>query len=391
MLDGRVAPWPVFGDEERETVSRILSSGRVNYWTGTEGREFEREFASYCGADHAVALANGTVAIDLALIALGVGPGDDVIVTPRSFIASVSSVVNCGARPIFADVDLDSQNITAESVREVLTPSTKAIICVHLAGWPCDMDPILQLAADHGIKVIEDCAQAHGASYKGRPVGSLGDIAAWSFCQDKIISTAGEGGMVTTNDRSLWEKCWSYKDHGKSWERMNGRRVPNRFNWVHTSFGTNWRMTEIQSAVGRIQLRKLPEWHAARKANAERLARAMSDFPLFRTPIPPPEIEHAWYKFYAFVEPALLKPDWTRDSMIDALNERGAVCQPGSCSEIYLEDAFAGSGFAPASRLRNARQLGETSLMFVVHPTLTEEDIAMSCDEARRTGTEASR
>ena len=245
------APWPSFSGEEADAVKNVLLSNKVNYWTGDESRKFEHEFAKWCGVSHAVALANGTLALDAALKALGIGPGDEVVVTPRTFIASISCVVNAGAKPVFADVDADSGNITAESIAKVLTSKTKAIICVHLAGWPCDMDPIMAVAERHHLKVIEDCAQAHGAVYKGRSVGSIGHIGAWSFCQDKIMTTGGEGGMVTTNDEILWRKMWAYKDHGKSYEAVYEREHPPGFRWVHESFGTNWRMLEVQAAIGR--------------------------------------------------------------------------------------------------------------------------------------------
>jgi dTDP-4-amino-4,6-dideoxygalactose transaminase len=200
MLNTGFSPWPCFSEEEVSAVATVLRSNRVNYWTGNECREFEKEFAAWCGTEYAIALANGTLALDLALRGLNIGPGDEVIVTPRTFIASVSCVVNAGATPVFADVDLESGNLCADTIQTALTPRTKAVICVHLAGWPCDMDPIMALAAQHGFKVIEDCAQAHGARYKGRSVGSIGHIGAWSFCQDKIMTTGGEGGMVTVND-----------------------------------------------------------------------------------------------------------------------------------------------------------------------------------------------
>jgi dTDP-4-amino-4,6-dideoxygalactose transaminase len=239
MLNTPLAPWPSFTPEEADAVQKVLLSNKVNYWTGTEGREFEKEFAAYCGAKHAIALTNGTVALELALFALGIGPGDEVITTSRTFIASASCIVMRGATPVIADVDPVSQNVTAETIRPLITPRTRAIIAVHLAGWPCDMDPILALAREHGLKVIEDCAQCHGATYKGRPVGSLGDVAAFSFCQDKIMTTGGEGGMLTTRDTALWERAWAFKDHGKSFDAVYNRQHPPGFRWLHESFGTN--------------------------------------------------------------------------------------------------------------------------------------------------------
>jgi dTDP-4-amino-4,6-dideoxygalactose transaminase len=372
------AAWPFFADDEIEAAVRVLRSGKVNYWTGQEGRLFEKEFAAFCGCEYAVALANGSVALECALKALGVGPGDDVITTSRTFIASASCAVMLGARPIFADVDCERQDITAESIRRVLTPRTKAIVAVHLAGWPCEMDGILELAREHNIKVVEDCAQAHGAIYKGRMVGSLGEIAAFSFCQDKIITTAGEGGMVTTNSAELWNAMWSMKDHGKNYDAMYHREHGPGFRWLHESFGTNWRLTEVQSAIGRIALRKLPEWLATRRKYAGMLSERFGDISALRVAKPPTYIEHAYYKYYAFVRPEELKPGWTRDRIVEAIKAEGIPCFSGSCSEIYLEKAFPPE-WRPVARLQVARELGETSLMFLVHPTLTAEDIRATC------------
>lgn len=360
-------------------VQNVILSNKVNYWTGTECHEFEKEFAAWVGTEYAVAVANGTLALDLALKALGISPGDEVIVTPRTFLASASCIVNAGAIPVFADVDRDSQNVTAETIKAVMTPRTRAIICVHLAGWPCDMDPIMALAEQHGLYVIEDCAQAHGARYKGRMVGSIGHIGAWSFCQDKIMTTGGEGGMVTTNSRKWWSAMWSFKDHGKSWEAMYERAHAPGYRWVHETFGTNWRMLETQAVLGRIQLRKMPLWTAQRRANAERIAAVCRQSAVARVPVVPTDMEHAFYKFYAFVEPDKLADGWTRDRIADGIAEQGVPCTQGSCSELYLEKAFDHTGYRPRLRLPVAQELGETSLMFLVHPSLTEEDVERTC------------
>lgn len=375
MLNGPFSPWPSFTEEEANAARDVLLSNKVNYWTGQEGRQFEREFADYVGAEYAIALANGTVALDLALNALGIGKGDEVIVTSRTFLASVSSIVNAGAVPVFADVDPDSQNITAESISEMITPRTRAIVCVHLAGWPCDMDPITALAQQHGLYVIEDCAQAHGARYKGRAVGSIGHVGCWSFCQDKIMTTGGEGGMVTTNDRALWSKMWSFKDHGKSWEAVYERKHPPGFRWVHESFGTNWRMTEVQAVIGRIQLKRMPHWHETRLRYAQQIWGAAKKIPGLRVPEVPAHIEHGAYKCYVFVEGTAQR----RDRIMQLINERGVPCFSGSCSEVYLEKAFDGTGWRPEKPLPVAHQLGDTSLMFLVHPTLTQDEIDKTC------------
>ncbi len=288
MLNTPFSSWPSFTDEEAEVIQKVLLSNRVNYWTGQEARAFEVEFASWSEAEHAIALMNGTVALDAALKMLDLGQGDEVIVTPRSFIASVSSVFNAGSTPVFADVNMDSGGLSAETIAPLITKHTKAIICVHLAGWPCEMDGILEVGNQHGIAVIEDCAQAHGARYRGQSVGSLGKVAAWSFCQDKIMSTGGEGGMVTTNDEAAWRKLWGFKDHGKSYEAVNEREHPPGFRWLHESFGTNWRITEMQAAIGRIQLVRMEEWHRLRTQNAKSLQDICLGLSALRTPAPPP-------------------------------------------------------------------------------------------------------
>lgn len=375
MLNGPFSPWPSFTEEEADAVRDVLLSNKVNYWTGQEGRQFEREFAEYVGTEYAIALANGTVALDLALNALGVGAGDEVIVTSRTFLASVSSIVNAGAVPVFADVDADSQNMTADTIAAVITPRTRAVVCVHLAGWPCDMDPIMVLAQQHGLYVIEDCAQAHGARYKGRAVGSIGHVGCWSFCQDKIMTTGGEGGMVTTNDRALWSKMWSFKDHGKSWEAVYEREHPPGFRWVHESFGTNWRMTEMQAVIGRIQLGRMPQWHETRLRYAQQIWQAASQLPGLRVPEVPDDIVHAAYKCYVFVDGTAAQ----RDRIMQQIHERGVPCFSGSCSEVYREKAFDGTGWRPEKPLPVAHRLGDTSLMFLVHPTLTQAEIDKTC------------
>ena len=392
MLNTHFAPWPSFTDEEADAVRRVILSNRVNYWTGNECREFEREFAAWSGTRHAVALANGTLALDGALHALGIGKGDEVVVTPRTFIASVSCVVNAGGIPVFADVDPDSGNITAETIERVLTPRTRAIVCVHLAGWPCDMDPIMALAERHGLKVIEDCAQAHGARYKGRSVGSIGHVGAWSFCQDKIMTTGGEGGMVTTNDEAVWRTTWAYKDHGKSYAAVYERDHPPGFRWLHESFGTNWRMLEVQAVIGRIQLRRMAEWTARRSANADAIHAACRPYRAVRVPAfacggkachpacaSRNGCVHAQYKCYVYVAPEGLAEGWSRDRIIESINALGVPCYQGSCSEVYREKAFSGTAWAPAGGLPVARGLGEASLMFLVHPTLADAEIGKTC------------
>jgi dTDP-4-amino-4,6-dideoxygalactose transaminase len=376
MLNTPFSPWPSFTQQEADAVSRVVLSNKVNYWTGTEGREFEKEFATWADSEYAVALGNGTLALDMALKALGVGADDEVITTPRTFLASASSIVTAGAAPVFADVDLNSQAITAESIKAVLTPKTKAVIVVHLAGMPAEMDDIMALSKEHGFYVIEDCAQAHGAKYKGRSVGSIGHIGAWSFCQDKIMTTGGEGGMVTTNSKELWSAMWSYKDHGKSFDAIYNREHPPGFRWLHESFGTNWRMTEMQAVIGRIQLTRMDDWTAKRQAYGALLDQAAKDFDCIRLVEVPDYTKHAEYKHYMFVKPQQLADGWSRDRIVNEIVERGVPCFQGSCSEVYLEKAFDNTPWRPSKRLPNAVELGETSIMFLVHPTLTKTEMA---------------
>ncbi|HEH9399345.1 TPA: DegT/DnrJ/EryC1/StrS aminotransferase family protein [Aeromonas sobria] len=379
MLNTAFSPWPSFTQEEADAVSQVILSNKVNYWTGNECREFEKEFAVWADSDYAIGLANGTLALDVALKVLGVGDGDDVIVTPRTFLASASTIVTAGANPVFADVDLNSQNITAESIAKVLTPKTKAVIIVHLAGMPADMDPIMELAAEHDFYVIEDCAQAHGAKYKGRSVGSIGHVGAWSFCQDKIMTTGGEGGMVTTSDKALWQAMWSYKDHGKSYDSVYHKQHAPGFRWVHDSFGTNWRMMEMQAVLGRIQLKRMADWTAKRIANAAQLDAVVANYPLLRLVDVPADIIHAEYKHYFFVNEDYLAEGWSRDRIIDEIVARGVPCYQGSCSEVYLEKAFDNTPWRPQQRLPHAKLLGETSLMMLVHPTLSADEMLRSC------------
>lgn len=378
------APWPHYEEDEIEAVRRCLVSGKVNYWTGEECRRFEAEYAEHVGVRHAIALANGTVALELALYALGIGPGDEVITTSRTFIASASCAVMRGAKPVVAEVDPVSQNVTLDTIRKVVTPRTKAIIAVHLAGWPCEMDAIMEFADANGIKVIEDCAQAHGATFKGKPVGSFGHMAAFSFCQDKIISTGGEGGMLVTNDTDLWKKAWAFKDHGKSYDAVYNREHPVGFRWLHESFGTNWRMTELQAAIGRLQLRKLPRWLEARRRNAGLLDRGFQGIDGLRLTIPGKEIGHAYYKYYAFLELEKLHNDWDRNRVLNAINAEGIPCFTGSCGEIYREKAFQDAGYAPENPWPVAHALGETSLCFLVHPTLIEQDMQNTVAAVRK-------
>lgn len=367
--------WPFFDQDEIDAVQKVLQSGRVNYWTGQECKNFESEFAASVGKAYGIALANGTVALELALYALGIGDGDEVIVPSRTFIATASCVVARGAKPVVVDIDPISGNLCPEAVSRAISERTRAIIPVHMAGWPCDMDRLNGLVQKNGIHVIEDCSQAHGATYQGRPVGSFGICSAFSFCQDKIMTTGGEGGIFLTDDPQVWRRAWEYKDHGKSWEAVFNRDHAPGFRWLHESFGTNWRMTEMQAVIGRIQLKKLSSWSQTRNENAIALADGLKEVRGIKVPMPPSDVRHAWYKFYCMLEPEKLQIGWSHQRIIEAINAEGIPCLSGSCYEIYREKAFLGSGYGPSKPLENASCMANRSLMFLVHPTLGTKEM----------------
>ena len=376
--------WPYFDKNDIAKVQAILESGRINYWTGVEGREFEKEFSSYVGVEHSVAVDNGTNALILAAHALGISHGDEVIMSPRTFVASAFSVMHLGAKPVFIDIDRNTQNMDPDLIEDAITPNTKAVMAIHLAGWPCEMEKIQEICNNHNLFLIEDCAQAHGAKYNGKSVGSFGDVNAWSFCQDKIMTTAGEGGMVTTNNKDYWSNVWSFKDHGKNYDTVYNKEHPPGFRWLHEDHGTNARMTEIQSAIGRIQLKKLDSWIDQRTHLSNIFNNAFKDLDGLRIALPPSHIKHAYYKYYVFTEPEKLKSDKDRDFIMNSLNDMGIACYSGSCSEIYKEKAFDKMFSDKRPSLKIAKELGETSLMFLVHPTIHENDIYEICDKTQK-------
>lgn len=373
--------WPIFDDEQVGAVARVLRSGRVNAWTGPEVGEFEAAFAKLVGAEHAIAMANGSVTLDTALRMLDLAPGDEVIVTPRSFVVSATSVMLAGGIPVFSDIDRDSQNITAETIAPLIGPRTRGILAVHHAGWPCEMAEILELAQAHNLWVIEDCAQAHGAEIMGRHVGSFGVFGSFSFCQDKIMTTGGEGGLLVTNNDILFDRAWSFKDHGKSRSRLMAPAEVPGFRWLHDGPpGTNLRMTGMQAALGLIQIGRLPEWQSIRQRNALIIADALAENPIFRVPMPRHGVTHAYYRFYSFVRPEALSYGWSRDRILNELRTAGFPALTGSCPEVYRERVFKDRGLGPSARFPVAKELGKTSLAFLVDPAQTDDGIAALTD-----------
>lgn len=366
--------WPTYNDKMIDNVVKILKSGKVNQWTGSKVYEFEKKFSEYFGIDHSIAIFNGTVALELCLKAIDLKNEDEVIVSSRTFIASAFCINTCKGIPVFVDVDKNSQNITLFNIKKAVTDKTKAVILVHLAGWPCELEEIVNWCHSQNIFIIEDCAQAHGAKYNNKYVGTWGDINAWSFCQDKIISTGGEGGMVTTNNHQLFLKAWSYKDHGKNYEKTIGAiSSPVKsgiFRWVHDSIGTNWRMTEIQASIGIDSLDNLQEWIEIRRNNSKIFNEILKDCKLIRIAIPDDKYYHSYYKYYCFIKPKFLKENYSRDDIIVELNTKGIPCFQGTCGEIYLEKAYDLNLNLPITK-----SLSETSLMFLVDPTYTSTTI----------------
>ena len=363
-------PWPRYEADEIEAVAAVLRSGRVNYWTGETVKDFEAAYAAHLGLPHALALANGTLALEVALAAFQIGEGDEVLVPACSFVATASCVLMRGGKPVFCDLTRDGQVVTVETLEAARTPRTRAVIVVHLSGFVADVPAIMAWAEPRGIVVIEDCAQAHGARLDGQPAGSLGHGAAFSFCQDKILSTGGEGGLFATRDEAAFRRAWSLTQHGKSYEAVFEREHPPGFRWLVDSVGSNWRLTGIQAAIGLRQLEKLSTWSAARTRNARILYAALEGSSA-RLERHPPGLEHAFYRASCFLPEG--RGSEPRDALIAALQAEGWPIQSGTCPEIYREQVFVERGLAPAARLPVARALGETSLWLWVHPTIDSE------------------
>lgn len=366
--------WPSYSSEEISSVVKVLRSNKVNYLFGNKGKEFEASFSKYIGSEYSLAVANGTLALDLCLRACKISTGDEVIVTSRSFVASASCILALGAIPIFSDVDINSQNITPHHISSLISRRTKAIICVHFAGYPCEMPEIMKFAKKNNIYVIEDCAQAHGATINGKSVGTFGDINAWSFCNDKIMTTCGEGGMVTTNSKNLYKLAEAFNNHGKNFKKIekNKNKRLYDFPFVHDQVGLNYRMTEMQSAVGIIQLKKLPSWQKYRKRNAEVYINEFKDLRIVSTPAIPNNIEHAWYKLYLTINTKYLSKGITRKNIIEEINKNDIYCSFGSCGSIYKEKAFKG---LRKNKTLNSSFLEEHSIVLEVHPTIPKKII----------------
>ncbi len=341
--------WPQFAPEVPDEVAKVLRSGKVNYWTGKVGMEFEEAFAKWAGAKVAVSCTNGTAALHIALSALGVGPGDEVIVPSYTFIASSFSVVQAGAIPVFADVTED-HTLDPNCIEALITERTKAIVVVHLYGVVADMGPILEIAKRHGLFVVEDCAQCIGGKYKGTTVGLVGDVGCYSFCQSKHFTTGGEGGMVITNNEDLGWECRSFRDHGYDVRtRMNMLALEEKLPYIHRRVGFNYRMTEMQSMIGLCELRRFDDWNLARRFEyAAMYDQALSGLRGIKAiPVNTEERRNAYWWYPILIDLDVV--DITAKEFIGELISMGIPCSGILWPESYLEQAYQeGVGFGTA-------------------------------------------
>ncbi len=334
-------PWPAFDENAIRAVERVLRSGKVNYWTGRLGMEFEQRFAAWQGSKFAISTTNGTSALHVALTVLGIGPGDEVIVPSYTFIASSFSVVQAGAVPRFADVNLDDHCISLESAARLVNARTKAIMVVHLYGNVCDMDRVNAFAKQHGLLVIEDNAEAFGGSYKGRKTGTLGDIAGCSFCQSKTFTTGGEGGMVTTDNEELAWTARSFRDHGYDVkDRLNLLELEQKLSYIHNMVGWNYRMTEMQSAIGLAELDRIDTWNMPRRRrNAHIIIDALKALPQVKfAPIDTPERQNGFFVMAFSLE--IERMDCSITEFVAAAGAEGAPCWRVFWPQCHTEAAF---------------------------------------------------
>ena len=364
--------WPIVSSKEIKIVNKVLKSNKLNYWTGTNCTNFEKEFSNKFKIKYSISLANGSVGLDIAIKSLKLKKNSEIIVTPRSYISSVTSVINQGLKPIFADIDLNSQNIEAKNIEKKITKNTKAVVVVHLGGMPSNMIKIKELAKKYNLKIIEDCSQAHGAKINNKYVGTFGDVSVWSFCNDKILNTLGEGGIVATKNRNNFKNLWSLKDCGKNYSKLRKKKRQFKFRWVHDFEGTNLRMTEVQAAVGRYQLKQLDKWIKKRNINSIKINKVCEKFRSIKTQKTPKNFTNAYYRCYVFLRPNFIKKGWTREKILKYLNKIGLYCDVGSCPEIYKEKFLITNKLVSSKELENASLVGKTSIAFKVSPNIYE-------------------
>ena len=360
--------WPNFSKNLISKVSEILDSGKINYTDGPYGVKFEKKFSKFVGNKYSIAICNGTAALEVAIKSLRLPKNSEILVSARSFFSSASCIVNTGYIPVFADVNLLTQNISLDDIKKKITKRTKAIICVHLGGLPCDMYGIKKLASKKKIQIIEDCSQAHGASIDNKQAGSFGDISTWSFCNDKIISTLGEGGMISTDKKKIYEFCKRQINHGTNFK--NNKKT-EKFIYNKDYFGTNLRLTEIQSYAGLEQLKNINKVQKKRANISKKYLNLISKYKNYLDCYyPPKKIKSAWYRLYFFIKTDIKNYQKLRLKIIKDLRNNDLKCFTGSCPEIYLEKAFKKLNKTKPIRLKNCKILGETSIALDINHTL---------------------
>ncbi len=361
--------WPSFDEAAIRAVDETLRSGKVNYWTGKRGMEFERRFADWQGSRYAISTTNGTSALHVALTALGIGPGDEVIVPSYTFIASSFSIVQAGAIPRFADVNLADHCLSVESAEALVTARTKAVMPVHLYGNVADMDAINAFAKRHNLFVIEDNAEAFGGVYKGKKTGTLSDIAGCSFCQSKTFTTGGEGGMVTTDNEDLAWLARSFRDHGYDVkDRLNLLELEQKLSYIHNMVGWNYRMTEMQSAIGLAELDRIDTWNMPRrKRNAHIIMDILADEPLVKyRPIDTPERQNGWFVMAFSLDIENMRCDI--NEFVAAAGAEGAPCWRVFWPQCHTEQAFsAHNAFGRSGFPFNSREYADPASVDYTH------------------------
>lgn len=376
-------PYPKYGDEEIRAAERVLRSGKFSRLSGEETKKFEQEYAEWFGVKHAIAVNNGTASIHVALAALGIGPGDEVIHTSHCFIGTATPSAHAGATPVFADIDPRTYNIDPKSIEEKITPRTKAIVPVHLNGCPADMDAIMDIAKRHNLYVVEDAAQAHGALYKGRKVGTIGDVASFSFWEDKLMTTGGEGGMIITNSDEINRVARMIQNHGEV-AADSSYYVGERL-YHHELLGWNYRMSELQAALGREQLKKLDSYIEGRRKNAHRLTELLKDIEGIITPYEPDDVKHVFYKYIIRLDRNVLDID--AKDFVAALQAEGIPCSRRYPTPLHQQPVFVNkSGFGNShfpftddvnygSGLPNSEKLPHDLVRLLMNPNMTESEL----------------
>jgi dTDP-4-amino-4,6-dideoxygalactose transaminase len=391
-VTGPLPGWPQFSEKGKKAILQPLESGQVNYWTGTRGMEFEEKWAAFHGVQFAISCNSGTSALHTALAAMGIGPGDEVIVPSYTFIASSFCVVQAGAIPVFADVNKNDHCISPKDIEKKITKRTKAIIPVHLYGNICDMDPIMALAKKHKLLVLEDCAQAHGGTYKGRKVGTIGHAGAFSFCQSKSFTTGGEGGAVITDDEEIGWQCRSFRDHGYDVrERMRLLELEAKLPYIHNRVGYNYRLTEMQSILGIYELERFENWNLKnRQRNGQILIDELSNVPqIMYLPVHNEKRRNGFFVFPMTLD--LKKLNCDIKTFLAALTAEGVPNHPVFWPQCYAERAYREhNGFGAKAKFpfrskeyttpasvqyknvvcENAAWHQDRTFITVVHPTL---------------------